>query len=248
MWIVAMRGGIECSHPSGLELSDQSRKRSQPLRQAALRHAGLRGRRSQKGFSYVLLHSASVEVLRPRSLQRFAFSLLSSHPQPISLSKTSISAAMRVSRSASTISWVFDWSGFLFSPSLIDSTAQVVLSALDAMGQPIVDEEKRTKSTRGVPYNWAESFRFGSGSMGLEVLAGIRVQIVQMPNRVVGEGLLPLDQVFARLDKDGYLRHVVHIKTNTGEEGVGTVGEWDVDAVPHDEGAHDDRDGGVSVG
>ena len=68
--------------------------------------------------------------------------------------------------------------------------------------------------------HWAESFRFGSGAMGLEVLAGIRVQIVQGANKVLGEGMLPLDQVFAKLDHDGYLRHVVHMKNEAGEQGV----------------------------
>ena len=101
------------------------------------------------------------------------------------------------------------------------SPAHVVLSGVDAMGQPIADEEQRTRDVRVVPYNWAESFRFGGGSMGLEVLAAIRVQVAQGAGRVAAEGLLPLDQVFAKLDKEGYLRHVVHVKNEAGEQGVG---------------------------
>lgn len=110
--------------------------------------------------------------------------------------------------------------GWVLRFPLTLSPAHVVLSGMDAMGQVISDEEKRTKDVRIVPYNWAESFRFGSGAMGLEVLAGIRVQIVQGANKVLGEGMLPLDQVFAKLDHDGYLRHVVHMKNEAGEQGV----------------------------
>lgn len=110
--------------------------------------------------------------------------------------------------------------GWVLRFPLTLSPAHVVLSGMDAMGQLISDEEKRTKDVRIVPYNWAESFRFGSGAMGLEVLAGIRVQIVQGANKVLGEGMLPLDQVFAKLDHDGYLRHVVHVKNEAGEQGV----------------------------
>ena len=90
----------------------------------------------------------------------------------------------------------------------------------DVYFNPDFLEVDRVLDVRIVPYNWAESFRFGSGAMGLEVLAGIRVQIVQGANKVLGEGMLPLDQVFAKLDHDGYLRHVVHVKNEAGEQGV----------------------------
>ena len=185
-----------------------------------MRHAGLHRHRRHQEAARGALHPSAVEVLRNRRGQSFVC-VVSAHLQSICRSRTSISAGIPGCRSASTTSWVCASSG-RFPVSLVTcSPAHVVLSGVDAMGQPISDEERRTKDVRIVPYNWAESFRFGSGAMGLEVLAGIRVQIVQGASKVLGEGMLPLDQVFAKLDREGYLRHVVHMRNEAGEQGVG---------------------------
>lgn len=96
----------------------------------------------------------------------------------------------------------------------------MTLTALDAMGQPIIGESSSTKDVRFPPYNWGESSRFGSGAMGIEVIAAVRVQIIQGIGKVAAEGLIPMDRVFAKLDKEGYLRHVVHVKSENGAQGV----------------------------
>ena len=87
------------------------------------------------------------------------------------------------------------------------------------MAQAIQGEEFTTKDVRTSPYFWGESFRFGSGAMGLEVLAGIRVQVVQGLGRVLGEGMLPLDSVFGHMDGDGYARQVLRLKNDLGGSG-----------------------------
>ena len=95
----------------------------------------------------------------------------------------------------------------------------VLMSAIDNLGQTVADEEQQTKDVRMAPYYWGESKRFGSGAMGLEVLAGIRVQVVQGLGRVLGEGMLPLDVVFGHLDGDGYGRQVLRLKNDLGGSG-----------------------------
>lgn len=102
---------------------------------------------------------------------------------------------------------------------LTRSSARVVLTAVDSMAQAIQGEEFTTKDVRTSPYFWGESFRFGSGAMGLEVLAGIRVQVVQGLGRVLGEGMLPLDSVFGHMDGDGYARQVLRLKNDLGGSG-----------------------------
>ena len=103
--------------------------------------------------------------------------------------------------------------------SLRRSAARVVLTAVDSMAQAVQSEEFTTKDVRTSPYFWGESFRFGGGAMGLEVLAGIRVQVVQGLGRVLGEGMLPLDVVFGHLDGDGYGRQVLRLKNDLGGSG-----------------------------
>ena len=89
------------------------------------------------------------------------------------------------------------------------------------MAQPVSGEEVTTKDLRASPYFWAESHRFGTGAMGIEGLAGVRVQIVQGLGRILGDGMVPLDVAFGRMDKDGYIRHVVKLKNDKG--GTGTL-------------------------
>ena len=87
------------------------------------------------------------------------------------------------------------------------------------MGQIVIGEEFQTKDIRSLPYYWAESFRFGAGSMGIEAIAAIRVQVIQGLGHVIGEGLLTMDLVFTKLDKEGYFRHALKLKNAHGGEG-----------------------------
>ena len=86
------------------------------------------------------------------------------------------------------------------------------------MGQSVIGEEFQTKDIRMAPYYWAESFRFGAGSMGIEAIAAIKIQVIQGLGHVIGEGMLTMDYVFTHLEKDGYLRHVVKLKNPHGME------------------------------
>ena len=101
------------------------------------------------------------------------------------------------------------------------SATRVILTGVDSMAQPVQGEEVTTKDLRASPYFWAESHRFGTGAMGIEGLAGVRVQIVQGLGRILGDGMVPLDVAFSRMDKDGYIRHVVKLKNDKG--GTGTL-------------------------
>lgn len=98
------------------------------------------------------------------------------------------------------------------------SVCHVLLSPIDNLGQFVADEEQQTRDVRVAPYYWGESKRFGSGAMGLEVLVAIRLQVIQGLGHVIGEGVLPLELVFKKLDKDGYLRHVQKLKNAQGVE------------------------------
>lgn len=96
----------------------------------------------------------------------------------------------------------------------------MILTAVDSMAQPVPGEEVTTKDIRVSPYYWGESYRFGRGAMGLEVLAGIRIQVSQGLGRLLGDGMLPLDAVFNRMDPDGYCRQVVKLKNDQGGSGT----------------------------
>lgn len=87
------------------------------------------------------------------------------------------------------------------------------------MGQNVIGEEFQTKDIRVAPYYWAESFRFGAGSMGIEAIAAIRIQVIQGLGHVIGEGMMTMDMIFTKLQKDGYLRHVLKLKNPHGAEG-----------------------------
>lgn len=95
----------------------------------------------------------------------------------------------------------------------------MILTSLDVMGQTVIGEEFQTKDIRTAPYYWAESFRFGAGSMGIEAIAAIRIQVIQGLGHVIGEGMMTMDMIFTKLQKDGYLRHVLKLKNPHGAEG-----------------------------
>ena len=115
---------------------------------------------------------------------------------------------------------VSDLLGIVLSFFSFSRAARVILTAVDSMAQPVLGEEVTTKDIRVSPYCWGESHRFGRGAMGLEVLAGIRIQVSQGLGRILGEGMLPLDAVFTRMDADGYCRQVVKLKNDQGGGGT----------------------------
>ena len=101
---------------------------------------------------------------------------------------------------------------------MICSATHVILTSLDVMGQTVIGEEFQTKDIRMAPYFWAESFRFGGGSMGIETIAAIRVQVIQGLGHVIGEGMMTMDMIFTKLGKDGYFRHALKLKNPHGIE------------------------------
>ena len=121
--------------------------------------------------------------------------------------------------------------------------AHVELTALDRMAQPAPGEEFQTRDLRMAPYFWGESKCFGQGSLGLEVLAGIQVKVIQGLGRVLVEGMLSLEQVFSKLDEDGYTRQVLRLKNDLGGSSVWVGRGVSVDSVLDDEGFVGEGDG-----
>lgn len=92
----------------------------------------------------------------------------------------------------------------------------VIISAVDKYNQSIQDEYHKSKDIRNPPFAWNENFRLGDGTLGLNVLAGLRVEVEQANGCVLCEGLVGLDVVFDKF-VDGRATYSVSMKTVDGK-------------------------------
>ena len=89
------------------------------------------------------------------------------------------------------------------------------LQGVDNYDQPVEGESFQTRELRSSVLNWGESFRVGSGPMGVGVVMGVHVTVEQASGKVVAEGVVGLDRVFEEM-ADGRGSCVVNMKTATG--------------------------------
>ena len=79
---------------------------------------------------------------------------------------------------------------------IIYRATHVIITAVDKYGEPLQDEVYKSKDIRNPPFTWSENFRLGDRTMGINVIAGLRVEIEQANGCILCEGLLGLDTVF----------------------------------------------------
>lgn len=86
---------------------------------------------------------------------------------------------------------------------------------MDKYNQTIEEETHQTKDLRSAPFCWNDNFRLGDGRMGLNVIAGLRVEVFQSSS-VICEGVVGLDIVFDKF-VDGRACHSVSMKLPDGK-------------------------------
>ena len=122
-----------------------------------------------------------------------------------------------------------------FGRNYLHRPTHVRITGIDNFQQDVEGEEFVTRDLRKVPFNWAENHRLGDGTMGISVIAGLRVAIESGKGALLCEGILSLEGVMNRMGEfDGNKSDgIVELEDCEGHQSVDVEYMFNIVSFPH---------------